>query len=68
MKANTVPVTEVVYTEDEWMKHMERNGKRIFKRWLRKQIRLWLGALAIIFVILATVTITGVLADWIVRL
>lgn len=66
MKANTVPVT--VYTEDEWMKHMERNGKRLFKRWLRKQMIAWLKVIIAVAIILTVVTISGALADVIVRL
>mgnify|MGYP000096572053 CR=1 FL=1 len=66
MKANTVPVT--VYTEDEWMKHMERNGKRLFKRWLRKQMIAWLKVIIAVAIILTVVTISGALADAIVRL
>lgn len=66
MKA--VPVTETVYTEDEWMKHFERNGKRLFKRWLRKQMIAWLKVIIAVTIILAVVTISGALADVIVRL
>ena len=65
---NTVPVTEVAYTEEEWMKHMERNGKRLFKRWLRKQMIAWLKVIIAVTIILAVVTISGALADWIVVL
>ena len=68
MKANTVPVTEIVYTEDEWIRHMECNGKRIFKRWLRKQMIAWLKVIIAVTIILAVVTISGALADAIVRL
>lgn len=64
----TVPVTEIVYTEDEWMKHMERNGKRLFKRWLRKQMIAWLKVIIAVTIMLAAVTISGALADIIVRL
>lgn len=67
MKANIMPV-EVVYTEDEWVKHMERNGKRLFKRWLRKQMIAWCKVIIAVTIILAVVTISGALADWIVAL
>ena len=67
MKANIMPV-EVVYTEDDWVKHMERNGKRLFKRWLRKQMIAWCKVIIAVTIILAVVTISGALADWIVAL
>lgn len=67
MKANIMPV-EVVYTEDEWIRHMEHNGKRLFKRWLRKQMIAWCKVIIAVTIILAVVTISGVLADAIVRL
>ena len=51
MKANIMPV-EVVYTEDDWVKHMERNGKRLFKRWLRKQMIAWCKVIIAVTIIL----------------
>ena len=67
MRANTVPV-ETVYTEDEWIRHMECNGKRIFRRWLRKQMIAWCKVIIIVTIMLAVVTFAGAMADWIVAL
>lgn len=67
MKTNTMPV-EVVYTEDEWIRHMERNGKRLFKRWLQKQMIAWCKVIIAVTIMLAVVTFAGTMADWIVAL
>lgn len=54
---------ETVYTEAEWVRHMQRNGKKIFLRWMKRELKLWFGAFTMIMIILAFVTIAGMIAN-----
>lgn len=68
MKYTATENIETVYTEAEWCKHMESNGRKIFLRWLtRKAKEITVVVLALV-VLLAFVTVAGILADAIVAL
>lgn len=60
-------MVETVYTEQEWCKHMERNGKRIFLRWMKREAKTWCKFLVAIAVLMMFISIVGYMADMIVR-
>ena len=58
---------ETVYTEQEWVRHMERNGKRIFLRWMKREAKTWCKFFAIVIILMMFISIAGYMADMIVR-
>ena len=60
-------MVETVYTEAEWCKHMERNGKRIFLRWMKREAKTWCKFLVIVTILMIFISIAGYMADMIVR-
>lgn len=42
---------ETVYTEDEWMRHVERHGRKILKKYLVRKIKYFIPVITYITVI-----------------
>ena len=56
---------ETVYTADEWLKYMERNGKRLFLKWIARQAKSLIIMFLIAVAILGTVTVVGAVVEMI---
>ena len=58
---------ETVYTEAEWVRHMQRNGKRIFLHWVKREAKIWCKFIITMMIIVMFISVAGYMADMIVR-